>query len=175
MGSVTKAKWHEEELVEAKRSDYSSFGNIRRMNWDLMIALHQIQLGEDSGTMEAGRVVLEIGKGIAVRNSGDVKAVINATRQPGTIWFGDKMERRGPGTVGMTNNTRLLQFIKLLLGLLEASGIKTVGFSKNRRTSGFNMMKDFMFGGMTMEINGENCGIVSKELTNGGRVEVKMR
>ena len=120
-------------------------------------------------------MVLEIGKGIAVRNSGDVKAVINATRQPGTIWFGDKMERRGPGTVGMTNNTRLLQFIKLLLGLLEASGIKTVGFSKNRWTIGFNMMKDSMFGGMTMEISGENCGIVSKELTNGGRVEVKMR
>ena len=121
-----------------------------------MIAFHQIQLGEDSGTMEAGREVLEIRKGIAVGNGGKVKVVVIASRPPGTVRFGHKMERGGPGTVGAANDTRLLQFVKFLLGLLEANGIKVVGFSENRRTSGFNMMENSMFGGMTMKVSGEN-------------------
>ena len=88
LGGVAEAKWHGEEFVEAKRGDDSSLRDIRRMNRDLVIAFHQIQLGEDSGTMEAGREVLEIGKGIAVGNGGKVKAAVITTRPPGTIRFG---------------------------------------------------------------------------------------
>ena len=50
----------------------SSFGNVRRMNRNLVIAFYQIQRVEDSGAMEAGREILEIGEGVAVRNSGQV-------------------------------------------------------------------------------------------------------
>ena len=123
LGGVAETKWHGEEFIEAKRSNYSGFRNVRRMNWDLVIAFHQIQLGEDSGTMEAGREILEIGKGIAVGNGGKVKAAVIATRPPGTVRFGHKMERGRPGAVGAANNTRLLQFVKLLFGLLEANRI----------------------------------------------------
>ena len=144
------------------------------MNWDLVIAFHQIQLGEDSGTMEAGREVLEIGKGVAVRNGGQVKAAVITTRSPGAIRFGDKMEGRGPGAVGAANNTRLLHFVKLLLGLLEADRIKAAGFCKNRRASGFNVMEDAMLRGVTMEICGEDCGVLMKKLANGGRAGVKI-
>ena len=31
-----------------------------------------------------------------------------------------------------------------------------------------------MFGGMTMKVSGENCGIVAKELADGGRKGVKI-
>ena len=68
--------------------------------------------------MEAGREVLEIGKRIAVGNGGKIKAAVITTRPPGTIRLGDKMERGRPGAVGAANNTRLLHFVKLLLGLL---------------------------------------------------------
>ena len=137
LGGVAEAKWHGEEFIEAKRGDDSSLRDFRRMNWDLVIAFHQIQLREDSGTMEAGREVLEIGKGIAVGNSGKVKAAVIATRPPGTVRFGHKMERGGPGAVGAANNTRLLQFVKFLLGLLEANRIKAAGFSEKRADQWF--------------------------------------
>ena len=71
------------------------------------------------------------------------------------------MEGRGPGAVGAANNTRLLQLVKLLLGLLETDRIKTAGFGKNRWTSGFNVMEDSMLGDLNMEISGENCGIAA--------------
>ena len=174
LGGVAETKWHGEVFIKAKRSDDSSFGNVRRMNRYLVISFHQIKLGENSGTVEAGREVLEIGKGVAVRNSGQVKAVIIATRPPGAIRFGYKMEGRGPGAVGAENNTRLLQFVKLLFGLLEANRIKAAGFGKNRWTISFYVMEDPMLGGMTMEISGENCRIVTKELANGGRTGVKI-
>ena len=174
LGGVAETKWHGEVFIKAKRSDDSGFGNVRRMNQDLVITFHQIKLGENSGTMEAGREFLEVGKGVAVRNSGQVDAVIIATRLPGAIRFGYKMEGRGPGAVGAANNTRLLQFVKLLLGLLEADRIKVSGLCKNQRSSGFNVMKDTMLGGVTMQICGENCGIVAKELADGGRKGVKI-
>ena len=174
LGGVAEAKWHGEEFVEAKRGDDSSLRDIRRMNRDLVIAFHQIQLGEDSGTMEAGREVLEIGKRIAVGNGGKIKAAVIATRPPGTIRLGHKMERGRPGAVGAANNTRLLHFVKLLLGLLEADRIKAAGFGKNRRASGFNVMEDAMLRGVTMEICGENCGVLMKKLADGGRAGVKI-
>ena len=132
LGGVAETKWHGEEFIEAKRSDYSGLGDIRRMNGDLVIAFHQIQLEEDSGPVEAGREVLEIGKGVAVRNGGKVRAAVITTRPPGAVRFGDKMEGRGPGAVGAVNNSCLFQFVKRLLGLLEANRIKAAGFSKNR-------------------------------------------
>ena len=174
LGGVAETKWHGEEFIKAKRSDDSSFRNVRRMKRHLVITFHQIKLGKNSRTVEAGREVLEIGKGVAVRNSGQVKAVVIATRPPGAIGFGYKMEGRGPGAVGAANNTRLLQFVKLLLGLLEADRIKVSGLCKNQRSSGFNVMKDTMLGGLTMQICGENCGIVAKELADGGRKGVKI-
>ena len=57
---------------------------------------------------------------------------------------------------------------------LSNYGIKAAGFSENRRTSGFNMMENSMFGGMTMKVSGENCGIVAKELADGGRIGVEI-
>ena len=72
LGRIAEAKWHGEKFIEAKRSDNSGFGNVRRMNRNLVIAFYQIQRGEDRGAMEAGREILEIGEGVAVRNSGQV-------------------------------------------------------------------------------------------------------
>ena len=43
-----------EILVKSKRSDESCFGNVRKKDRKLEISFHQIQLGENDGTMEAG-------------------------------------------------------------------------------------------------------------------------
>ena len=83
------------------------------------------------------------------------------------------MQGRGPGAVGAANNTRLLQFVKFLLGLLEAGRIQAASFCKNRRASGFNMVENTMLRGVAMQICGENRGIVAKELANGGKKGVK--
>jgi len=42
LGGVAKAKGHGKVFVEAERSNDSGFGNVRRMNRNLVVALHKI-------------------------------------------------------------------------------------------------------------------------------------
>ena len=63
---VFKTKRHSEELKQPKRGDDGGFLHISRMNWYLMIAFLQIQLGEDGGAGQAAGDVHHVGQGIAV-------------------------------------------------------------------------------------------------------------
>ena len=46
-----------EVFIKAKGSDNSSLRDVRRMNGNLVICFHQIELGENIGAMKAGRKV----------------------------------------------------------------------------------------------------------------------
>jgi hypothetical protein len=47
LGSIFKAKGHEVEFKETKRSDYCGFWNVVFMHGDLIITLFQIKFGEN--------------------------------------------------------------------------------------------------------------------------------
>ena len=102
--------------------------------------------------MEPGCKILEIRKRIAIRSSGQIKAVVISARPPRAIRLGDKMKRRRPRAIGAANNTSRLQLSKFSLGLLETEGIEAAGFSKNRRTSSVDMMLDTMMWGKILKI-----------------------
>jgi hypothetical protein len=116
--------------------------------------------------MEAGGKVLEIGEGVAVRSSGQVETAVIAAGPPRTIGFGDKMERRGPGTVGAANNTRLLQFVKLIPGLLELDRNRGGELWQKPAAQSSQCGGLHHDGGMVEKVSGENCGILAEELAN---------
>ena len=144
LSRIIEAIRHVKVLIEAKRSDDRRLRDVRRMNRDLMISFHQVQLREDGSAMEAGGKVLEVRKRITIRSSGEIKTAVVAASSPGTIRLGDKVKRGRPGTIGTANNSSRFQFIKVCFGLLEARRVKTASLGKNRWTSGVNMMLDSM-------------------------------
>ena len=140
LSSITEAIGHVGVFKEAKRSNHRRFWDIRRMNRNLMVSFHQIKFGENGGAMKASRQVLKVRKRITDWCSGKIKAAVIAAGPPGTIGLGNKMKRRGPGTVGTADNASRLKFSKLRLGLLKAKGIEAACFGKNRRASGVDVM-----------------------------------
>ena len=58
--------------------------NVRRINRNLVVSLHQIKLVKNVGAMEADRNILEVWERVALRSSGHIEAAIIATRSPGT-------------------------------------------------------------------------------------------
>ena len=57
LGSTAEIVGHLEVFIKAKGSDNSSLRDVRRMNGNLVICFHQIELGENIGAMKAGRKV----------------------------------------------------------------------------------------------------------------------
>ena len=159
LGGVAEAKRHGEVLVEAKGSDDRCLGDVGRMNWDLVVAFYEIQLGEDGGSVEAGGKVLEVGKRVAVRGGGEVKAAVIATGSPRAVRLWYQVERRRPGTVGTADNARRFQLVKFVFCLLETCGVQPAGLGKNRRPSRLDVVDDTMAGRVGMEISGENRGV----------------
>ena len=76
--------------------------------------------------MKAGVEVLEIRKRIEIRSGGQVEAAVITAGPPGSIRFGNKVEGRGPGTVGVTDNASSYKLINLSFGLLEPERIKAL-------------------------------------------------
>ena len=145
LSSFTEAVGHVSVLKEAKRSDHRRFGNVWRVNRNLVISFHQIKFGENGGTMKAGREVLEIRKRITVRSGGKIEMAVVPAGPPGSIRLGNKMKRGGPGTVRVANNASRFKFVKLSLCLLETRGIKMASFGKNWRTGRMDMMRGKIF------------------------------
>ena len=120
LSSIAEAKRHFCEFKKTERGDYCSFGDIGGGDRNLVIALHQVQFGENRGAMETGGEVMEIGKRIAVRNGLKVKAAVVAARPPGAVRLGYEMERRSPRAAGATNDASRLKLGKVSLSLVQA-------------------------------------------------------
>ena len=75
------------------------------------------------------------------------------------------MEGRGPRTVGVANNTRLLQFVEFIPGLLETDRIEAT-FGKNWRPGRLNVVDYLVMRRMAVQVSGENGGVLVDELAN---------
>jgi len=88
LGGVAESKRHFEEFVEAKGSDYGSFGNVFRMEGNLVVPFNKVQFGENGGIVEIGGEIVEIRRWVPVRYSSHVEKAVVSTWTPGTIRFG---------------------------------------------------------------------------------------
>jgi hypothetical protein len=66
VGGVVQSEGHEGELDLAEWSGDGSFLYIVRMNGNLIVRTHQVDLGEDGTTEKLVRVVMDMTDGIAV-------------------------------------------------------------------------------------------------------------
>ena len=65
--AVAQTKRHGKIFIEAKRSNDCCFGNIMRMERNLVVDFHKIQREENGRTVKTDEKILEIREWIAVR------------------------------------------------------------------------------------------------------------
>ena len=56
--------------------------DIRRIHWDLVIGVHHVQFGENGNTLQRIRKVIDVGDGVASRDSIPVQCTIVPTWTP---------------------------------------------------------------------------------------------
>ena len=66
---IAQTKRHSDEFKQTKRCRHSGLWDVVGMNWNLVIGAHQINLREDSSSMEVSCKVLDVRNWIAVRDS----------------------------------------------------------------------------------------------------------
>ena len=91
LSSIAETERHLGKLKEAKRGDNGCLGDISSGDRNLIIAFDQIKLGENSGTMETSRKVMEIGERKAVRNHLKIETAVVTPGPPQTVRLWDKM------------------------------------------------------------------------------------
>jgi hypothetical protein len=72
LGGVAQAEGHERELEKAKWCDDGRLLYIIRMNGDLVVRSHQVDLGEAGRTEKLVGVVMDLTDGVAVGDGPDV-------------------------------------------------------------------------------------------------------
>ena len=119
LGGILETKGHAEELPEPKGSDDGRLGDVGQCDGDLMIAAHQVYLGEGPLARQTAVEVLYVGQGVPVVHSGIVEASIVTAGSPATTWFQDDVEWRCPGGVGAPDDAHPFHLGKLSFGNLQ--------------------------------------------------------
>ena len=89
-GGVGEAERHDGVLEMPIPSPEGGLGNVLGVDADLVVAMTQVDLGKNRGTMEAVEEFINAGKGVAVLNGDVVKAAVVNAQTEGTIFFADK-------------------------------------------------------------------------------------
>ena len=66
LSSIVQPEWHTAELIQTEGCKYGCFGNVVFMNWDLIVCMNQIDIGENSIVCEVCDKVLYVGNRIGV-------------------------------------------------------------------------------------------------------------
>ena len=82
MGSILRTERHPEKLIQPKRSDGGSFGDILSGHRDLVIASNKVDFGEHLHTGKVSREILDVGYWVPVRHCSIVEAPVIPTRTP---------------------------------------------------------------------------------------------
>jgi hypothetical protein len=96
LGGIFETEWHEIELEEAKGGYYCRFWNVVFLHGNLIIALFQIQLRENSCTMKMSRKVFKIGQRVFIRHRNGIKTTIIPARPPCPIRLRDHVQWGSP-------------------------------------------------------------------------------
>ena len=144
--ALRSPKGHVQPLESAKRRDNTGLGNVRLVHRDLVIALHEVQLGEDGATGQAASEVVDVWNRIPVRHSGIVERPVVAAGSPGAVGLRDHVQRAGPGGSGAPDDAGVLHPTELGLGRLELDWIQTAIPCMDRRPSGLDVMLNPVLG-----------------------------
>jgi hypothetical protein len=89
LSSIPEAEAHEQVIKQSKESDDGSLGDVDRGDWYLVVPLDEVDLAEDSATLQAVGQVLHVWEWVRVRGGDGVEATLVTTGPPGAILFGD--------------------------------------------------------------------------------------
>ena len=84
---VAEAERHADELEEAEGSDDSGLRDVVRVYGDLVVSPNEVDLGENRASRDLCYEVLDVGNGVAVRDSSCIQGAVVATRSPDTRWL----------------------------------------------------------------------------------------
>ena len=143
---VAHPECHPCEFEEAKRSDDGGLRDVGGEHGDLVIALPEVNLGEDGGSLQAGDEIHHIRQGIAVRDGDAVEAAIIAARAPAAIRLADHVERRCPRAIRAANDAVFLQGGELGLGGGELLRVQAPEWRGDGRPRGPQVMQDAVGG-----------------------------
>ena len=88
LGSILQTKGHPQKLKEPKWSNDGSLGDVFGHHRDLVVASHQVHLGEYSHASKVSREILNVRYWVPVRYRGIIEAPIVFTRTPAPRSFG---------------------------------------------------------------------------------------
>jgi len=105
LGSIAEAERHEKEFKKAERGNDGGFADVGRVHGDLVVALLEVDFGENGGAMELRGKVVEVGQGVFVWGGVVVEEAIIAAGSGGAVRLGNHVEGGGPGCGGTANDT----------------------------------------------------------------------
>ena len=124
VSGIPHAERHPGKFEEAKGRDDGGLRDVGGVHRDLMVALPEVDLGEDASALQSGHEVHHVGQRVAVRDGDAVEAAIVAAGAPVAVRLAHHVEWRGPWAVGPAGDAVLLQGGELGLGGGELLGVQ---------------------------------------------------
>ena len=143
---VAKAKWHSNEFEEAKWCDDCGLGDVVRVHGELVVRPDEVNLRKDSAARELRSEVLNVGDGVAVRDSVGVECAIVTTWSPVARGLANHVERRSPGAGGRPDNPCIHHVFKFRFGSGKAVRRQMTSTGVYARTSCRKVMLDGVLG-----------------------------
>ena len=96
MSGIAESNWRGRGLEQAERNYDGSFGDVRRLDWNLVEGCFDVNLGKDLAALEVNREVMQVRDVVAVRDNYFVKSPLVALGPELTrVTLGLQMDGRG--------------------------------------------------------------------------------
>jgi hypothetical protein len=121
---VPQAKRHAHKFKQTKRRNNSHLGDVGGGNWDLEIALPQVQFAKHRAAVEMSHQIGHVGQRVFVLHRLEVKAAVIAAGPLGSVFFPHHVQRATPLAAGAANNALVEHSLKLRLGCRQPGGVQ---------------------------------------------------
>ena len=81
---IPESEGHAHKLEQTKGCGDCSLRYIRGVHWDLVVGSYKVQFCEDSGALQGGGEIVDVGNRVAVRHSTSVECTVVSTGTPVT-------------------------------------------------------------------------------------------
>jgi hypothetical protein len=102
---IRETKRHYQELIKTRTSGESSFRNVTRSNFDLMITRTKVNLREDFGSSQLIKKNIDSGKRVFVLDGDCIERLVIYTYSQDTIFLLDKESKATPRRRARSNIT----------------------------------------------------------------------
>jgi len=111
-----------------------------------MVALPEVNHGENGGSLQTGDKIHNVGQGVAVQDGDAVEAAVVAAGTPAAVRLAHHVKRRGPGAVRAAQNAVSLQGGELGLGGGEFLRVQAPKQRGDGRSRGLQVMQNTVGG-----------------------------